>query len=227
MLTPLQQQIASIVGNLPEAQQFPLAGGAALIARGDVDRLTRDLDFFGPSAIAVDQLIPVIEHAFREAGMTVKRIREGSGFYRLEVSQADEITEVDFGVDFRLLPVEQGPLGPTLSGEELAINKVLAVFGRAEARDFVDLSVLAKRYGLESLMGRAVEKDPGFDPQIFRQMLGRHGRLPRDEFEISDQGYQALVQTIGGWQSELADLTLDRLRRRKELDRDDDIGLGR
>jgi len=114
-----------------------------------------------------------------------------------------------------------------LSGEELAINKVLAVFGRAEARDFVDLSVLAKRYGLESLMGRAVEKDPGFDPQIFRQMLGRLGRLPRDEFEISDQGYQALVQTIGGWQSELADLTLDRLRRRKELDRDDDIGLGR
>jgi len=108
VLTPLQQQIASIVGNLPEAQQFPLADGAALIARGDVDRLTRDLDFFGPSAIAVDQLIPVIEHAFREAGMTVKRIREGSGFYRLEVSQADEITEVISGstsVSFRLSKV--------------------------------------------------------------------------------------------------------------------------
>lgn len=61
MLTPLQRDIASIVGGLPEAKQFALAGGAALIARGDVDRLTRDLDFFGPSTTEVDQLIPIVE----------------------------------------------------------------------------------------------------------------------------------------------------------------------
>jgi Nucleotidyl transferase AbiEii toxin, Type IV TA system len=211
---------------VPEAQQFALAGGAALIARGDVDRLTRDLDFFGPSANAVDLLIPVIERAFREAGMTVQRIREGSGFYRLEVSQAGDVTEVDFGADFRLLPIEQGPLGPTLSGEELAINKVLAVFGRAEARDFLDLSALTKHYGLVSLMQRAVEKDPGFDPQIFREMLTRFGRLPRDEFEISDDSYQKLIRTVDHWQSILTDLTLDRLQHNKELGRDNDLGLG-
>jgi hypothetical protein len=171
VLTPLQRQIASIVGSLPNAQHFALAGGAALIARGDVDRLTRDLDFFGPSAAEVDLLVPLVERAFREAGLSVQRVREGSGFYRLEVSQGGDVTEVDFGADFRLLPMEQGPLGPTLAGEELAINKVLAVFGRAEARDFVDLSVLTKRYGLEQLMRRALEKDPGFDPQVQEHAL--------------------------------------------------------
>lgn len=160
MLTPLQRHIASIVGGLPDAQQFALAGGAALIARGDIDRLTRDLDFFGPSAVEVDQIIPIVERALTDAGLSVHRIRESSGFYRLEVSKAGDVTEVDFGADFRLLPIEQGPLGPTLAGEELAINKVLAVFGRAEARDFVDLSVLTKRYGLEHLMRRASEKRP-------------------------------------------------------------------
>src|SRR6202035_4835097 len=50
----------------------------------------------------------------------------------------DEVTEVDLGADAMLLPVERGELGPILAGEELAVDKILAVFGRAEARDFVD-----------------------------------------------------------------------------------------
>jgi nucleotidyltransferase AbiEii toxin of type IV toxin-antitoxin system len=227
VLTSLQRQIASIVGSLPNAQNFALAGGAALIARGDVDRLTRDLDFFGPSAAEVDLLVPLVELAFREAGLSVQRVREGSGFYRLEVSQGADVTEVDFGADFRLLPMEVGPLGQTLAGEELAVNKVLAVFGRAEARDFVDLSVLTKRYGLERLMRRALEKDPGFDPQVFRNMLSRFERLPRDEFEISDEGYEGLVRTIEHWRTTLLDVSTDRLLRKSELERDDDMGIGR
>ena len=118
-------------------------------------------------------------------GFPFIEFRESSGFYRLEVSQAGDVTEVDFGADFRLLPIEQGPLGPTLAGEELAINKVLAVFGRAEARDFVDLSALTKRYGLEHLMRRGSEKDPGFDAQVFAEMLTKFERLPRGRISRS------------------------------------------
>ena len=114
-----------------------------------------------------------------------------------------------------------------MAGEELAINKVLAVFGRAEARDFVDLSVLTKRYGLEQLMRRALEKDPGFDPQVFKNMLSRFERLPRDEFEISDEGYAGLVRTIEHWQEILSDLSTERLLRESGLERDDDRGIGR
>ncbi len=188
--------------------------------------MTRDLDFFGPSAVEVDQIVPIVERALTDAGLSVHRIREGSGFYRLEVSQAGDVTEVDFGADFRLLPIEQGPLGPTLAGEELAINKVLAVFGRAEARDFVDLSALTERYGLEHLMRRASEKDPGFDTQVFAEMLTKFERLPRDEFEISDQEYQRLVRTIEHWSGILVDPSPDHLQNRRELERGDDMGLG-
>ena len=38
---------------------------------------------------------------------------QGSDFYRLAVSQAGAVTEVDFVADYRLLPIELGPLGPT------------------------------------------------------------------------------------------------------------------
>lgn len=41
MLSSLQQQVAAIVSGLEEADGFALAGGAALIARGEVERRTR------------------------------------------------------------------------------------------------------------------------------------------------------------------------------------------
>jgi len=113
--------------------------------RGDVDRQTRDLDLFGPDPAGVDKLVPAVERALHEAGMNVRRVREGRGFFRLEVREHEEVTEVDLGADARLLPIERGELGPILAGEELAVDKVLAVFGRAEARDFVDLSAVAEQ----------------------------------------------------------------------------------
>jgi hypothetical protein len=41
------------------------------------------------------------------------------------------------------------------------VDKVLALFGRAEARDLVDLTAVEPRYGLGRLCRLAAEKDPG------------------------------------------------------------------
>ena len=49
MLTPLQERVARIVASLKDAEGLALAGGMALIERGDVERSTRDLEFFGLS----------------------------------------------------------------------------------------------------------------------------------------------------------------------------------
>lgn len=48
MLAPLQQQLRAIVDLLPEGESLALAGGGALIVRGVVSRLTRDLDYLAP-----------------------------------------------------------------------------------------------------------------------------------------------------------------------------------
>ncbi len=46
MLTALQQRIADLFFGMSESADFAIAGGAALIARGAIERETHDLDFF-------------------------------------------------------------------------------------------------------------------------------------------------------------------------------------
>lgn len=199
MLSPLQERIARIVTELAEAEEFALAGGAALIVRGDVDRRTRDLDFFGPSAVAVDELLPAAEQALLGDGLQVERIIDHPGFARLLVRDATDQTEVDLGSDARLLPVEERLGMRVLSGEELAVDKLLALFGRAEARDFADLFAVADRYGIDRLLDLASEKDRGFDAAVFAEMLTRIDRLPRIAFPLDDAQYDKLQGTVGTW----------------------------
>ncbi len=178
-----------------------------MIVRGDIQRQTRDLDFFGPTANAVDQLVPAVERALQAVGFTVHHIQENHGFARLIVESSEDRTELDLGADARLFPVEPGSPAPLLSGEELAVDKVLAVFGRAEARDFADLMAVEPRYGLDRLCQLAAEKDRGFLPSVFADMLSQFGRLRREEFELDDAGYEQLRHTVERWHEQATDLT--------------------
>jgi hypothetical protein len=157
----LQQQL---LPELPEAAGFALAGGAALIVTGIVERETDDLDFFGREAAAVNRLAPAFEHAAQRAGMTVARVVDAPGFVRFEVTRGNERCEVDLGYDARLWPLQQTALGPTIGDEELAADKTLALFGRAAARDFVEEARLVEL---------ASAKDLGFSPAYLADALGR------------------------------------------------------
>jgi hypothetical protein len=199
VLSPLQEQIAEIIAGLDEAEDFALAGGAALIARGDVRRQTRDLDFFGLTAAAVDRLVPAVDRALRAAGLVVHHVQESSGFARLVVESAIDRTEVDLAADARLFRAQRGRLATMLSGEELAVDKVLALFGRAEARDFVDLMAVEPRYGLDRLCQLAADKDRGFSPAVFAEMLAGFRRLRRDEFDLDDARYEQLAREVERW----------------------------
>jgi hypothetical protein len=88
----------------------------------------------------------------------------------------------------------------------LAVDKVLAVFGRAEARDFVDLVALEPRYGLDRLCELAAQKDLGFEPDLFAEMLGRFERLGRDEFELDDAEFERLRAHVERWRELAAEL---------------------
>jgi hypothetical protein len=206
VLSPLQERVAEIIAGLEEANDFALAGGGALIVRGDVQRQTRDLDFFGLSTDAVDHLLPAVDRALRAAGLTVRHIQVSPGFARLIVESDEDRTELDLGTDARLFPAVPGRPAPLLSGEELAVDKVLAVFGRAEARDFADLMAVEPRYGLDRLCKLAAEKDRGFLLGVFADMLGQFGRLRREEFELDDAGYEQLRRTVESWREHIVDL---------------------
>jgi hypothetical protein len=219
VLSPLQEQVAAIITGLDEAEGFALAGGAALIARGEIDRRTRDLDFFGLTGDAVDRLLPAAEDALRAAGLSIERVQVNPGFARLIVASDDDRTELDLAADARLFPAEPGSPAPTLRGEELAVDKLLALFGRAEARDFVDLMAVEPRYGLDRLCQLAAQKDHGFTPTVFAQMLGRFNRLRREEFELDDARYGQLGEDVERWRERALEVAnRPELRHEREVD---------
>jgi len=95
--------------------------------------------------------------------------RPGAGersFARLNVhGEADVLVDIAIDVTAGRSPVVS-IVGPTFDPEELAGRKLVALFDRAEARDFADVFVLAQRFGKEVLMQRAGEVDLGFDQQV-------------------------------------------------------------
>ena len=212
----MQEQIAEIIGDALEGTDFALAGGAAIISQGLVDRRTRDLDFFGSSSpVLTERLQSVIDSLVRE-GYQVEIDQQNERFVRLDVRGLGEQTEVDFGIDFRLFPPHQGAHSLVLSSRELAVDKVLAIFGRAEPRDFVDLAALTRLFNIEELFADAARKDRGFSLAVFAEMTSRISRLPRREFALSDAAFDELEVTTTSWR----DLA-------HRLVREQDRGLGR
>lgn len=202
MLTSLQERIARLVfASSPDAD-LALAGGAALISLGLVNRSTIDLDLFTPTS-RVHEVVDAVIQALERDELTVRTERTGETFVRLVVADADDECQVDFAQDFRLSPASPGPLGPTLSPEELAADKTLALFTRAEPRDYVDVYFLAGRFGKERLLELASDKDLGFDRGVFAQMLSAIDRLDREEFAVDDSTLEDLRTFFAAWRGEL------------------------
>jgi hypothetical protein len=134
-LSPLQQRVAAIVAETTEGHEVGLAGGAALIVSGIGDRITGDLDFFATTAATVDELAPRVLDALRSAGLVVEQIRLSPGFTRLQIADRADTTELDLAWDARIRNLRDSEYGPVLDRDELAADKMLALYGRAEARD--------------------------------------------------------------------------------------------
>jgi hypothetical protein len=228
-LRPLQVQIAQTVARLPEARGFALAGGGALVVLGVVDRPTQDLDFFATSPEAVDALAPAVEQALVAAGLSVEARRRVPGFTQFVVADSSSSTLVDLSWDARLRPTQATEVGPVLATDELAADKTLALLGRAEARDFVDVYRLRATYSREQLADLARQKDRGFDLEMFASALDGMSRHDRRDLPVDEDTHRAMRQEFGEWRRALtAELgpRLDRGARRLEPP-GRDLGLGR
>jgi hypothetical protein len=65
---------------------------------------------------------------------------------------------------------------------DLALNKVLALAGRAEPRDLLDTVDCHEHVlGLGPLVWAAVGKDPGFSPLSLLELLRRRGRVREED----------------------------------------------
>ncbi len=119
-------------------------------------------------------------------GLAVTTVQLSSTFARLEITDADagESMLIDIALD----AIDERPTatgaGPTLTTTELAANKILALYGRMEARDFEDTWKLAHQFPIEDTLRAAAEKDAGFDTEMFADSIGWLERLSDRRFTL-------------------------------------------
>jgi hypothetical protein len=142
--------------------------------------------------------------ALAEAGMKTSAVISTETFVRLEVTDDTAATHVDLAWDARMLPPVVTDLGPVLHEEELAADKVLALLGRGEARDFLDVFGLSQRLGWPRLLDLAQRKDAGFSAEHFAESLGRIDRLDREEFGVDTATYKALRSWVNQTRSDMS-----------------------
>jgi len=135
-LPPFQLAVARMFFALPASRGFLLAGGAALLAQRLTARPTEDLDFFtAPERGQVPAARDALEAAARQRGWSTERIHDSDTFCRMVIRSADIGVLIDLAVNAPPdLPASATAAGPTLAPEELAGNKLLALFDRAAAR---------------------------------------------------------------------------------------------
>jgi nucleotidyltransferase AbiEii toxin of type IV toxin-antitoxin system len=184
-LTDFQRTLLAELASPPTDERY-LAGGAAMHFAPHSTRYSDDLDFFHDSEARVASAFARDRGRLEGAGYVVAVEQSLPGFVRAIVRKGEDTTRVDWAHDsaWRFMPLVRDPLGGLLLHPvDLAINKVLALAGRDEPRDFVDiLFVHGRVLALAALCWAAVGKDPGFTPLSLLELLKRHGRYRPEDF---------------------------------------------
>ena len=130
-------------------------------------------------------------------------------FCRLVVHGLEDLL-VDIALDSPpLQPATASFLGPTFAPDELAGRKLLALFDRAEARDFADVFVLLQTYTKAQLLTSAHDIDAGFDTAVLAEQLGTLRRFIDSELPVESASAEQLREFFGEWRHELASTRLD------------------
>jgi hypothetical protein len=135
---------------------------------------------------------------------TVADVTTEETFCRFIVDVGDEKVLVDLAIDSaQSEPATITVLGPTMAPEEVAARKLLALFDRGEARDFVDVYQLSKQFDRDVMLERAAAIDLGFDRSILADVMRSHARFGDDELPIDLGKVSKLRSYFDDWSTRL------------------------
>jgi hypothetical protein len=155
-----------------------LAGATVLHRADNTPRFSQDLDFFHDLEDCVAHSAEQDAATLTDAGYTLSWLLRTPTFYRAVVTVENQRLKIEWAQDsaFRFFPVQQDEsCGYRLHETDAAVNKVLALAGRDEVRDFVDVLHLHDYYlSLGAMAWAACGKDPGFTPEFLLDHASRH-----------------------------------------------------
>jgi hypothetical protein len=187
-LTALQASIAELL-SVNRSPDSYLAGGAAMHIEPNSKRTSNDLDYFHDSEERVATAFADDDRLLRREGYDVEVLMRQPGFVRALVRKSGDETKVEWAHDsaWRFLPtIRTARAGFQLSAIDLAVNKLLALVGRDEPRDYLDIHDALSTLPLGALCWAAAGKDPGFTPAMLLDLLRRRGRYRREDFARLD-----------------------------------------
>ena len=197
-LTDLQEKILRLLaGNRVENSESYVAGGLALNYKLSTPRLSRDIDIFNDSKAAMVRSWEMDREILFRNGYEVKPLRVLEYFIEAAVSKDGRRVEIQWGTDsaYRFFPLLPDPVvGFTLHPLDLAANKLLALVGRTEPRDWIDvITAIKKVQPLACLLSVACGKDPGFSPTSMLEYVARrhYNQVEIDEKIIPTGTYDA------------------------------------
>jgi hypothetical protein len=184
-LTKFQLQLAQLLAS-NRSPESHLAGGAALNFSPQSHRYSNDLDYFHDSVERVAEAFTKDSTLLNATGYEVDIKMNQPGFIRALVSKGNEATKVEWSHDsaWRFMPTMRHPdSGFQLHPIDIAVNKTLALAGRNEPRDFLDVIFLNRDVlSLGALCWAASGKDPGFTPTSLLEILKRRGKYQPEDF---------------------------------------------
>jgi len=185
-LTKFQTRIAKLIAK-NRSEESHLAGGAALHFLPQSIRYSLDLDYFHDSEQRVAQAFQNDSVTLNQNGVEIEVEMNQPGYIRCIVRQENESTKIEWAQDssWRFMPVQiEKSIGYVLHPIDLAINKILALVGRDEARDFLDVHYTHENIlPLGAQCWAACGKDPGFNPISLLEILKRRGKYQQTDFD--------------------------------------------
>ena len=185
-LTAFQKDVARILAanRNPESH---VAGGT-VINRDDASlRYSNDLDLFHDAAVGVAVCAEADGKELLKHGLSVEWQLRQPGFYRAQATRDADSLKLEWCADsaFRFFPAQPDEeFGYCLHRADLATNKALALAGRAEIRDFIDILYLDSEYlSLGAVVWAACGKDEGYTPWSLLNMAKRHVRYREEDLE--------------------------------------------
>lgn len=216
ILNNIQREVLGLFAEVSvDSQYFYLTGGTALSYFYLKHRKSNDLDFFSTTEEIILPFSYGLEEAFKSKKMLVQRQRGMHSFVELLLEKDNDKTIIHLACDtpFRLGSLREFPEYPKLKVDNLidiSANKLLALFGRAQLRDFIDIYFLVKKgkFMPEDLIKNAKIKDPGFDLYWLGVALNRIDSFEKDCFEdflLSESvNQQDLVSFFNQWQKNIS-----------------------
>ncbi len=211
-MNPFHERLAHVALAAAGTYGFALAGGYAVQAAGFLDRFSEDIDLFTSSARCseFDEAVEAIVAAYAADGLDIDVNKRFDTFARLIVTdrRSSETSKVELAVDWRANDPIMMAVGPVLHPDDAVANKMGALFGRVQARDFVDVDAAYRsgRYGREELLRLAEAADSGFDRRMFADAIGEAARIPADAFArygVSGRDLDDLRTRFADWRAEI------------------------